>query len=183
MLTRIIATFLLLFFFIPMILIGVTVFLSSKGDIIHWSRRIGLNNREFLMPKFRTMQKGAPIVAAHLLETPAEHLSPIGGLLRRLSVDELPQLFSVMRGDMNFIGPRPALFNQDDLIKLRTMKGVDKLLPGITGWAQVNGRNNLSIEEKVLLDEYYLKKKSFIFNVKIIWMTILKVTISHGVSH
>jgi len=181
--SKLLAFTLLVFFSIPMVLIGFLVIITSKGDAIHWSRRIGINNKEFLMPKFRTMLKETPLVASSLLETPNSFLSPIGSILRRFSLDELPQLFSIIKGDMNFIGPRPALFNQNDLIFLRSEHGVDKLVPGITGWAQINGRNNLSIQEKVLLDAYYLKQKSFKLNTKIIWLTISKVLRSDGVAH
>ncbi len=135
------------------------------------------------MPKFRSMLIDTPDVATHLLNNPDSHLSPIGGFLRRSSLDELPQLFSVLRGDMSFVGPRPALFNQDDLITLRTKNGVDRLLPGITGWAQVNGRDELSIPDKVALDVEYLKRQSFWFDIKILWMTFLKVIKRDGVSH
>ena len=137
----------------------------------------------FRMPKFRTMQVDTPTVASHLMTNPNAFLSPIGVFLRRLSLDELPQLFSVLKGDMSFVGPRPALFNQDDLIALRTEKGVDKLLPGITGWAQVNGRDELSIPDKVALDVEYLNRQSFWFDIKILWMTFLKVIKRDGVSH
>ena len=135
------------------------------------------------MPKFRSMLTGTPVVATHLLDNPGAYLSPIGGFLRFSSLDELPQLFSILKGDMSFVGPRPALFNQDDLIALRTEKGVDKLLPGITGWAQVNGRDELSIPDKVALDVEYLKRKSFWFDIKILWMTFLKVIKRDGVSN
>jgi len=183
MVSKLLALTLLSLLSIPMIFIGLLVIITSKGNAVHWSRRIGVNNEEFLMPKFRTMLKETPLVASNLLETPNAFLSPIGSTLRRFSLDELPQLFSVIKGDMNFIGPRPALFNQNDLILLRSEYGVDKLMPGITGWAQINGRNNLSIQEKVLLDAYYLKQKSFKLNIKIIWMTISKVFRGDGVSH
>ena len=137
----------------------------------------------FRMPKFRSMLIDTPDVATHLLDNPDKYLSPIGGFLRRSSLDELPQLFSVLKGDMSFVGPRPALYNQDDLIALRSEKGVDKLLPGITGWAQVNGRDELSIPDKVALDVEYLKRQSFWFDMKILWMTFLKVMKRDGVSH
>jgi O-antigen biosynthesis protein WbqP len=183
MLSRFIAIILLIFFSIPMLILGFAILLTSKGGIIYSSKRIGINNKIFLMPKFRTMRIDTPEVASHLITEPSLYLSPIGGFLRRFSLDELPQLFSVIKGDMSLIGPRPALFNQDDLIKLRTQKGIDKILPGITGWAQINGRNNLTISEKVLLDEHYLKNKSFFFDLKIIWITMLKVILRDGVSH
>jgi len=167
----------------PTLLIAIIVRLSSKGPALYWSDRVGRNNKIFRMPKFRSMLIGAPAVATHLLDNPDVYLSPIGGFLRRSSLDELPQLFSVLKGDMSFVGPRPALFNQDDLIALRTEKGVDKLLPGITGWAQVNGRDELSIPDKVALDVEYLNHQSFWFDIKILWMTFLKVVKRDGVSH
>ena len=168
---------------IPMLLISISVRLSSKGSALYWSDRVGKNNIIFIMPKFRSMLTGTPAVATHLLDSPDSYLSPIGGFLRRSSIDELAQLFSVLRGDMSFVGPRPALYNQDDLITLRTEKGVDKILPGITGWAQVNGRDELSIPDKVALDVEYLNRQSFWFDVKILWMTFLKVIKRNGVSH
>ena len=167
----------------PMLLIFIAVCLSSKGPALYWSDRVGKNNKIFKMPKFRSMLVDTPAVATHLLDNPDAYLSPIGGFLRSTSLDELPQLFSVLRGDMSFVGPRPALFNQDDLIALRTEKGVDKLLPGITGWAQVNGRDELSIPDKVALDVEYLNRQSFWFDMKILWMTFLKVIKRDGVSH
>ena len=166
-----------------MLLISIVVCLSSKGPVLYWSKRVGKNNNIFKMPKFRSMLTDAPTVATHLLDNPDAYLSPIGGFLRRSSLDELPQLFSVLKGDMSFVGPRPALYNQDDLIALRTVNGVDKLLPGITGWAQVNGRDELSIHEKVILDLDYLKNQSFWFDIKILWMTALKVINKDGVHH
>ena len=167
----------------PALLIAIIVRLSSKGPALYWSDRVGRNNKIFRMPKFRSMLIGAPAIATHLLDNPDVYLSPIGGFLRRSSLDELPQLFSVLKGDMSFVGPRPALFNQDDLIALRTEKGVDKLLPGITGWAQVNGRDELSIPDKVALDVEYLNHQSFWLDIKILWMTFLKVVKRDGVSH
>jgi O-antigen biosynthesis protein WbqP len=168
---------------VPIILTAIIVRITSKGSVLYWSDRIGRNNEIFKMPKFRSMLIDTPDVATHLLNNPDSHLSPIGGFLRRSSLDELPQLFSVLRGDMSFVGPRPALFNQDDLITLRTKNGVDRLLPGITGWAQVNGRDELSIPDKVALDVEYLKRQSFWFDIKILWMTFLKVIKRDGVSH
>ncbi|MDC9721804.1 MAG: sugar transferase, partial [Urechidicola sp.] len=165
---------LLVLLVIPVLLISIAIRLSSKGCVLYWSDRIGKNNKIFKMPKFRSMLIDTPAVATHLLDNPDVYLSPIGGFLRRSSLDELPQLFSVLKGDMSFVGPRPALFNQDDLIALRTEKGVDKLLPGITGWAQVNGRDELSIPDKVALDAEYLDRQSFWFDIKILWMTFLK---------
>jgi len=168
---------------IPIILTAIAVRITSKGSILYWSDRVGKNNKIFKMPKFRSMEIGTPAVATHLLDNPDSFLSPIGGFLRHSSLDELPQLFSVLKGDMSFVGPRPALYNQDDLIDLRTDKGVDKLLPGITGWAQVNGRDELSIPDKVALDTEYLNRQSFWFDMKILWMTFLKVIKRDGVSH
>ena len=165
------------------LLVAIAVSLSSKGPSLYFSDRVGKNNKIFKMPKFRSMLVGTPAVATHLLDNPDSYLSPIGGFLRRSSLDELPQLFSVLKGDMSFVGPRPALYNQDDLISLRTEKGVDKLLPGITGWAQVNGRDELSIPDKVALDVEYLNRQSFWFDVKILWMTFLKVFKRDNVSH
>jgi len=168
---------------ISMLLIAIAIRITSKGPSLYWSDRVGKNNKIFKMPKFRSMLIGSPAVATHLLDNPSSYLSPIGGFLRLSSLDELPQLFSVLNGDMSFIGPRPALYNQDDLIALRTEKGVDKLLPGITGWAQVNGRDELSIPDKVALDTEYLNRQSFWFDIKILWMTFLKVAKRDGVSH
>ena len=168
---------------VPMLLIFIAVRFSSKGPVLYWSDRVGKNNNIFKMPKFRSMLINTPAVATHLLDNPDAYLSPIGGFLRRSSLDEIPQLFSVLKGDMSFVGPRPALYNQDDLIALRTEKGVDKLLPGITGWAQVNGRDELSIPDKVALDVEYLNRQSFWFDMKILWMTFLKVFKRDGVSH
>jgi O-antigen biosynthesis protein WbqP len=168
---------------IPIILTAIAVRITSKGNILYWSDRIGRNNKIFKMPKFRSMEIGTPAVATHLLDNPDSFLSPIGGFLRRSSLDELPQLFSVLKGDMSFVGPRPALYNQEDLITLRKERGADKLLPGITGWAQVNGRDELSIPDKVALDVVYLNRQSFWFDMKILWMTFLKVVKRDGVSH
>ena len=179
----ILAIFLFLILLIPLVLITILVVISSKGPALYWSDRVGANNEIFNMPKFRSMLIDTPTVATHLLDNPDAYLSPIGGFLRRSSLDELPQLFSVLKGDMSFVGPRPALFNQDDLIVLRTEKGVDKLLPGITGWAQVNGRDELSIPDKVALDVEYLNRQSFWFDIKILWMTFLKVVKRDGVNH
>jgi len=168
---------------IPMALTAFIVRLTSKGPVLYWSDRVGKNNEIFKMPKFRSMLIDTPEVATHLLDNPESYLSSIGGFLRRSSLDELPQLFLVLKGDMSFVGPRPALYNQDDLITLRTQKGVDKLLPGITGWAQVNGRDELSISDKVALDVEYMSRQSFWFDMKILWMTFLKVIKRGGVSH
>jgi len=172
--------FVLLFF---IIISAILVKITSKGSALYWSDRVGKNNKIFKMPKFRSMLVDMPAVATHLLDNPGAYLSPIGGFLRSTSLDEIPQLFSVLKGDMSFVGPRPALYNQDDLIALRTEKGVDKLLPGITGWAQVNGRDELSIPDKVALDAEYLNRQSFWLDVKILWMTFLKVINRDGVSH
>jgi O-antigen biosynthesis protein WbqP len=168
---------------IPMLLIYVAIRFSSKGPALYWSDRIGKRNKIFKMPKFRSMLIDTPDVATHLLDNPNSYLSPIGRFLRLSSLDELPQLLSVFKGDMTFVGPRPALYNQDDLIVLRTEKGVDKLLPGITGWAQVNGRDDLSIPDKVALDVEYLNRKSVWFDLKVLWITFLKVLSRDGMSH
>ena len=168
---------------LPMFFLALLILCSSKGPVIFWSDRVGLNGAIFKMPKFRTMLNNTPSVATHLLKDPSAHLSPVGGLLRRTSLDELPQLWSILKGDMSFVGPRPALFNQEDLILLRKKYGVDKVLPGITGWAQVNGRDELSIPKKVKLDEEYLTKQSFLFDIKILLITFLKVIKHDNVSH
>jgi len=168
---------------VPIILIAIVVRITSKGSILYWSDRIGKNNEIIKMPKFRSMLSDTPAVATHLLNNPDSYLTPIGSFLRSTSLDELPQLFLILKGDMSFVGPRPALFNQDDLIALRTKKGVDKLLPGITGWAQVNGRDELSIPDKVALDVEYLNRKSFWFDTKILWITFIKVINRDDVSH
>ncbi|MBN1365158.1 MAG: sugar transferase [Syntrophaceae bacterium] len=167
----------------PMLLISFFVKTTSKGPIIYWSERVGKDNLIFRMPKFRTMRINTPEVATHLLSDPDAYLTPLGKFLRKSSLDELPQLLSVLNGDMSFVGPRPALYNQDDLIKLRTEKGVHRLVPGITGWAQINGRDELPIPEKVNFDEYYLKNQSFLFDMKILWLTFLKVIKREGVMH
>ena len=168
---------------VPIILAAIAVCITSNGGVLYWSDRIGRNNEIFKMPKFRSMLIDTPAVATHLLDNPDVYLSPIGGFLRRFSLDELPQLLSVLKGDMSFVGPRPALYNQDDLITLRTEKGVDKLLPGITGWAQVNGRDDILIPDKVDLDVEYFHRQSFWFDLKILWLTFLKVVKRDGVSH
>ena len=173
----------LLFALIPMLLIALSIRTTSKGAVLYWSDRIGQVNKIFRMPKFRTMQVETPVVATHLMANPDKYLSSFGGFLRRSSLDELPQLFSILKGDISFVGPRPALLNQDDLIALRTEKGVDKLVPGLTGWAQVNGRDELPIPEKVALDMEYMERQSFWFDLKILWMTLLKVIRKDGVSH
>ena len=167
----------------PASLIASIVCLTSKGPALYWSDRIGRNSITFKMPKFRTMRVGTPAVATHLLANPQAHLTPIGAFLRKSSLDELPQLWSILLGDMSFVGPRPALFNQHDLIGLRTQAGVDKLLPGLTGWAQVNGRDELSIADKVALDVEYLQKKSLAFDAKIIILTVFRVLSRDNVAH
>jgi len=174
---------LLVFLAAPMLIISIAVLVSSKGPVLYWSDRVGKNNKIFKMPKFRSMLMNTPTIATHLLDNPETYLTPIGGFLRRTSLDEIPQLFSVLIGDMSFVGPRPALFNQKDLIDLRKEKGINNLLPGVTGWAQVNGRDDLSIPDKVALDLEYLNRKSFWFDIKILWMTILSIAKNEGVSH
>jgi len=176
-------TVLLVFSTVPMLFIIISVHLTSKGPLLFWSDRIGRDNNIFKMPKFRSMKVGTPAVATHLLKDPEKILTPIGGFLRKSSLDELPQLWCILKGDMSLVGPRPALFNQDDLIALRTEKGVEKLVPGLTGWAQINGRDELSIPQKVALDVEYLNRQSFIFDLYIIWLTGVKVLQKHGVSH
>jgi O-antigen biosynthesis protein WbqP len=168
---------------VPMLIISVFVKVTSKGQVFYWSDRVGRDNEIFKMPKFRTMRVNTPAVATHLMRNPAIYLTPIGSFLRKFSLDELPQLYSILKGDMSFVGPRPALYNQDDLIDFRTGKGIHKLIPGITGWAQVNGRDELPIPVKVEFDEYYLKNRSFIFDLKILWMTFVKVVRREGVTH
>ena len=172
-----------LIFFVPMILIALVIFLTSPGPVIYWSKRVGYNNCMFNMPKFRTMRIDTPVVATHLMKNVEEHYSPVGSFLRRMSLDELPQIYSVLKGEMSFVGPRPALYNQDDLIRLRTEKEIIRVLPGITGWAQVNGRDGLTISDKVDLDNEYFDKKSFKFDLKIIYLTIIKVIKSEDISH
>jgi len=171
------------FLSIPMILIALFVKLTSKGPALYWSDRMGINNTIFRMPKFRTMRLDAPEMATHLMDDPILYLTSVGSFLRKFSLDELPQLWSIMKGDMSFVGPRPALYNQDDLVELRTQKGIQKLIPGVTGWAQVNGRDELPIPVKVEFDEYYLKNKSFILDLKILWMTFIKVLKAEGIQH
>ncbi len=174
---------LLFLFALPLILLALAVKLTSPGPILHWSKRVGKNNKIFLMPKFRSMRVDTPNVATHLLQNPETFLTPIGGFIRKSSLDELPQLLSVLRGDLSLVGPRPALFNQDDLIELRTNHGIQKLTPGITGWAQVNGRDDLPIPIKVQLDKYYLENQSLLFDFKILGLTALKVLRADGVVH
>ena len=173
----------MLFLLLPIILVAVLVKLTSKGPVLYWSDRVGKNNTIFRMPKFRSMKVDTPAVATHLLADPKRVLTPIGNFLRKSSLDELPQLWSIIKGDMSFVGPRPALFNQDDLIALRTQKGVHVLVPGLTGWAQVNGRDELPIPHKVALDVEYLHHQSLRMDMKIILLTFIKVFKKVGVSH
>jgi O-antigen biosynthesis protein WbqP len=171
------------FLALPIVITALAVYLTSPGPVLYWSDRVGRHNRIFKMPKFRSMRIDTPAVATHLLQNPEQWLTPIGSFLRKSSLDELPQLWSILKGDMSFVGPRPALFNQDDLIALRTEKGVHELVPGLTGWAQVNGRDELPIPQKVQLDAEYLQRGSLLFDLKILWMTALKVLARDGVSH
>lgn len=168
---------------LPILFVWFVVRASSPGPVIYWSDRVGRNNRIFKMPKFRSMRIDTPAIPKHMLQNPEQWLTPIGSFLRKSSLDELPQLWSILKGDMSFVGPRPALFNQDDLIALRTDVGVHKLMPGLTGWAQINGRDELPILRKVQLDAEYLQRQSLIFDLKILWMTALKVLAGDGVSH
>jgi len=168
---------------VPLAVVAVLVRLTSPGPALYWSDRVGRHNKIFKMPKFRSMRVGTPAVATHLLANPNAHLTPIGSFLRKSSLDELPQLWSILVGDMSFVGPRPALFNQHDLIELRTQKNVHTLVPGLTGWAQVNGRDELPIPQKVALDAEYLQCQGFWFDIKILWLTVLKVMRRDGVSH
>lgn len=170
-------------FLLPIAIVALFVKITSPGPVIYWSDRVGRNNRIFRMPKFRTMRVGTPAVATHLLSDPRSVLTPIGSFLRKSSLDELPQLWSILCGNMSVVGPRPALFNQQDLIELRTTCGVSQLLPGLTGWAQVNGRDELPIAEKVKLDLEYMQRQSLAFDLKIIVLTILKVVRRDGVAH
>ncbi|MCY1268313.1 putative sugar transferase EpsL [compost metagenome] len=177
------AVFAAIALFIPILLIALAVRLTSPGPALYWSKRIGQNNRIFLMPKFRSMRINTPTIATHLLEDPDKWLTPIGSMLRKSSLDELPQLWSILKGDMSFVGPRPALYNQEDLIAMRTEHGVHELVPGLTGWAQVNGRDELPIADKVKLDAEYLQQRSLFFDLKILIQTLLKVIHKDGVSH
>jgi O-antigen biosynthesis protein WbqP len=172
-----------LLLFAPVVMVAVFVRLTSKGPILYWSDRVGRGNKIFKMPKFRSMRVGTPAVATHLLADPTVHLTPIGSFLRKSSLDELPQLWSILVGDMSFVGPRPALFNQYDLIELRTKTGLHHLVPGLTGWAQINGRDELPIPQKVALDVEYLHRKSFLFDLKIILLTAWKVIKRDNVTH
>ena len=173
----------LLFLVLPLLLVAIVVRCTSTGPILYWSDRVGRYNIIFKMPKFRTMRVDTPAVATHLLANPDMFLTPVGSFLRKSSLDELPQLWSIIKGDMSFVGPRPALFNQDDLVALRTHYGVDQLLPGLTGWAQVNGRDELPIPDKVKLDVDYVNQHSFGLDLKIIFLTFLKVLRRDGVTH
>jgi O-antigen biosynthesis protein WbqP len=177
------AVLLLALFGLPMALIAVLIRLDSAGPALYWSDRVGRGNAIFRMPKFRTMRVGTPTMATHLLDDPRKYLTPFGRRLRRLSLDELPQFLSVLRGDMSFVGPRPALFNQHDLVSLRTERGVHRLTPGITGWAQVNGRDELPIPQKVDLDAAYLERRSFAFDLRILRRTFFRVLRGQGVKH
>lgn len=168
---------------VPVLLVALAVRLTSAGPALYWSDRVGRHNQIFKMPKFRSMRLDTPAVATHLLTDPAKYLSPIGSFLRKSSLDELPQLWSIIKGDMSFVGPRPALFNQHDLIALRTEHGVHELVPGLTGWAQVNGRDELPIPQKVALDAEYLRRHTLAFDVRILWMTFVKVLRRDGVTH
>lgn len=173
----------LLILSLPMAVVAVAVGLTSKGPVIYWSDRVGRENAIFKMPKFRTMKIDAPAVATHLLSNPDQYLTPVGNFLRKYSLDELPQLINILKGEMSFVGPRPALFNQHDLVELRTKKGIHVLVPGLTGWAQINGRDELPIPVKVEFDEHYLKHRSFFYDMKIIFLTVFKVLKSEGVKH
>ena len=174
---------LLTIFSVPCLCIALAVKITSTGPALYWSDRVGRGNHLFRMPKFRTMRVGTPALPTHLLAEPASHLTPIGAFLRKSSLDEIPQLWSILKGDMSFVGPRPALFNQSDLIELRTASGVSQLLPGLTGWAQINGRDELPIPEKVRLDAEYLQRRSLWFDLTILWRTAFKVVAQDGVAH
>jgi O-antigen biosynthesis protein WbqP len=177
------ALFLSIALALPLAFVAIAVWTSSRGPVLYWSDRIGKNNKVFRMPKFRTMRADTPIVATHLLENAGTFLTPVGSFLRKSSLDELPQLWNILKGDMSFVGPRPALFNQDDLISMRTERGVDQLLPGLTGWAQINGRDELDIAEKVRLDTEYMLNKCVRFDLKILVLTMFKVLRRDGVVH
>lgn len=180
LLLALVATLLLI---VPVVVVAIMVKLTSAGPALYWSDRVGRHNKIFKMPKFRSMQIGTPAVATHLLKDPNGYLTPVGSFLRKSSLDELPQLWSILVGDMSFVGPRPALFNQDDLVAQRTELGVHELVPGLTGWAQVNGRDELPIPEKVKLDAEYLQRQSLLFDIRILWLTFVKVLSRDGVSH
>ncbi|MBW2202172.1 MAG: sugar transferase [Deltaproteobacteria bacterium] len=179
----VLVTMFFIVFSFPMLIIALLVKITSKGPILYWSDRVGKRNKIFKMPKFRTMLVDTPAVATHLMTNPEQHCTSVGSFLRKSSLDELPQLYSVLKGDMSFVGPRPALFNQDDLIELRTKRGIHNLTPGITGWAQINGRDDLPIPEKVDLDDYYLKHHSFLFDLKTLFITFANVIYHKDVQH
>ncbi|HTP68852.1 MAG TPA: sugar transferase [Dongiaceae bacterium] len=179
----VLAALLLPVFLIPMLLVAILVKLTSRGPAVYWSDRIGLNNRVFRMPKFRTMNLGAPEVATHLLDRPESQITKVGAFLRKTSLDELPQLFSILIGDLSFVGPRPALYNQHDLIALRTKFGIHELAPGLTGWAQIHGRDELNISTKVIYDYEYLQKQSYGMDLKILFLTLWSVLRRDGISH
>ncbi len=179
----VLAVFAVMLLMLPLLLIALLVRLTSAGPVLFWSDRVGRNNAIFSMPKFRSMRVDTPAVATHLLQNPDQFLTPIGGFLRKSSLDELPQLWSIICGDMSFVGPRPALFNQDDLVAQRTEVGVHELVPGLTGWAQINGRDELPIPQKVALDAEYLRRQSFGFDVKILFMTFVRVIRRDNVTH
>ena len=179
----IIAVFLLILLLIPMIVVSILIKLTSRGPVLYWSERVGRNNANFRMPKFRSMRIDTPPVATHLLDEPDKYITTVGRFIRKTSLDELPQILSVLKGDMSFVGPRPALFNQDDLVALRTSKGIHTLIPGITGWAQINGRDELPIPIKVDYDLYYMQHRSLMFDLKILVMTLSNVIIGKGVTH
>lgn len=178
-----VAFFALVLLFVPLLLMAATIRLTSRGQALFWSDRVGRDNKIFKMPKFRTMLVDTPQLATHLMTEPDRYLTPIGGFLRKTSLDELPQLLSILKGDMSFVGPRPALFNQDDLIMLRTAKGVHHAIPGLTGWAQVNGRDDLALPAKVKYDDYYVRHQSFSLDLKILVMTARQALTGKGVSH
>ncbi len=177
------ALFALLLLCVPLLIVALLVKLTSKGPVLYWSDRVGKDNRLFSMPKFRSMQVNTPVVATHLLNDPQSVLTPVGDFIRKTSLDELPQLWSILKGDMSFVGPRPALFNQDDLVSLRTQYGVHTLLPGLTGWAQINGRDELPIPQKVQLDTEYLQMQSLSKDIYILWLTLFRVIKRQGIRH
>jgi O-antigen biosynthesis protein WbqP len=177
------AVLLILIFAVPMLVLALLIKVTSEGAVLYWSKRVGKENRIFIMPKFRSMRSDTPEIATHLLDRPTGYLNPMGAFLRKTSLDELPQLYSILKGDLSFVGPRPALYNQDDLISSRTEKGIHKLMPGLTGWAQVNGRDELQIDAKVEFDREYLAKRGVMFDAKILWLTFAKVIKQEGIQH
>jgi O-antigen biosynthesis protein WbqP len=179
----VLAMVLIVLLFVPLVLVGVVIKLTSPGPVLHFSKRVGQKSQIFIMLKFRSMYVDTPQVATHLLQDPQLALTSIGKFLRTTSLDELPQLWNILKGDMSFVGPRPALFNQDDLIEERRLRGIDMLLPGLTGWAQVNGRDEISLPDKIRFDEEYKNKQSFAFDTWIMWLTVLKVIGRADVSH